>query len=99
MVAGCKSFGHILDSPKLTRQKYTYPLYIFANFAGTVLQNVAINQIFHQQQLASIESSAVIKPNVDTVYSRVVLDLSKNDVVLTIPPISDRYWVYPVIDA
>ncbi|SMY24960.1 unnamed protein product [Zymoseptoria tritici ST99CH_1A5] len=40
----------------------------------------------------------VIKPNVDTVYSRVVLDLSKQDLVLTIPNITDRYWVYPVYD-
>ncbi|KAH7088843.1 hypothetical protein FB567DRAFT_619633 [Paraphoma chrysanthemicola] len=75
---------------------YTYPLYIFGNFAGSVLRNVGVNQIFHQRALASIDSSAVIKPNVDTVYSRAVLDLSSNDVVLTIPNITDRYWVYPI---
>ncbi|KAF2026382.1 hypothetical protein EK21DRAFT_74358, partial [Setomelanomma holmii] len=77
---------------------YTYPLYIFGNFAGSVLKNVAVNQIFHQRTLASIDSSAVIKPNVDTVYSRAVLDLSTHDVVLTIPDITDRYWVYPIYD-
>ncbi|KAL6712671.1 hypothetical protein ACN47E_000548 [Coniothyrium glycines] len=77
---------------------YSYPLYIFGNFAGAVLKNVGVNQIFHQRTLASIGSSAVIKPNVDTVYSRAVLDLSSKDVVLTIPEITDRYWVYPILD-
>lgn len=74
-------------------------MYIFGNFAGSVLRNVGVNQIFHQRALASIESSAVIKPNVDTVYSRVVLDLSTNDVVLTVPEVTDRYWIYPIYDA
>lgn len=79
--------------------QYTYPLYIFGNFAGAVLKNVGINQIFHQRTLAAIGSSAVIKPNVDTVYSRAVLDLSTHDVALTIPEITDRYWVYPIYDS
>ena len=64
-----------------------------------MLRNVSVNEIFHQRNLASISSSAVIKPNTDTLYSRVVLDLSQNDVVLTVPNISDgRYWNYPVYD-
>ncbi len=79
--------------------QYTYPIYIWANFAGSVLRNVSVNTIFHQRGLASISSAAVIKPNVDTLYSRVVLDLSQNDVALTIPNISDgRYWNYPLYD-
>ncbi|QDS68026.1 hypothetical protein FKW77_009509 [Venturia effusa] len=78
---------------------YTYPLYIFGNFAGNVLRNVGVNEIFHQRNLASVDSPGVIKPNVDTTYSRVVLDLSKQDLILTIPNITDRYWVYPIIDS
>ena len=78
---------------------YTYPLAIFANFAGSVLQNVSVNEIFHQRTLATTSGAAVIKPNVDTIYSRVVLDLSSHDIELTVPPITDgRYWNYPVYD-
>ncbi|KAF2151051.1 hypothetical protein K461DRAFT_228195 [Myriangium duriaei CBS 260.36] len=78
---------------------YAYPLYIFGNFAGNVLKSVPINTIFHQRNLASVNSPGVIKPNIDTLYSRVVLDLSVNDVVLTVPNITDgRYWNYPVYD-
>ncbi|KAH6625909.1 hypothetical protein C7974DRAFT_473159 [Boeremia exigua] len=78
---------------------YAYPLYIFGNFAGAVLRNVSVNQIFHQCTLAAIGSSAVINPNVDTVYSRAVLGLSTHDVILSIPEVTDRYWVYPVYDS
>ncbi|KIW51861.1 hypothetical protein PV05_10543 [Exophiala xenobiotica] len=78
---------------------YTYPLAIFASWAGGVLRNHTVNTIFHQTNLASPGDPGVIKPNVDTLYSRVVLDLSKSDVVLTVPNITDgRYWVYPVYD-
>jgi hypothetical protein len=79
--------------------QYTYPLYIFGNFAGAVLGNVSVNQIFNQRTLAAIGSSAVIKPNVDTVYSRAILDLSTHDVVLRIPEVTDRYLVYPIYDS
>lgn len=81
--------------------QYSYPLYIFGNFAGGVFaRGYSVNQIFHQRALASPDAAAVIKPNIDTVYSRVVLDLSKSDLVLTIPNVTDnRYYVYPVIDS
>ena len=91
LTSRCDSINHVLQ--------YTYPLYIFGNFAGAVLRNVSVNQIFNQRTLAAIGSSAVIKPNVDTVYSRAVLDLSTHDVVLRIPEVTDRYWVYPIYDS
>ncbi|QIX02319.1 hypothetical protein AMS68_007836 [Peltaster fructicola] len=79
--------------------RYTYPLTIFANFAGSVLKNHQVNEIFHQRNLATPDDPGVVKPNVDTLYSRVVLDLSSQDVVLTVPEIeAERYWNYPVYD-
>lgn len=93
------SFPERVGNDHTHNLQYSYPLYIFGNFAGAVLRNVSVNQIFNQRSLAAIGSSAVIKPNVNTVYSRAVLDLSTNDVVLTIPEITDRYWVYPIYDS
>lgn len=78
---------------------YTYPLVVFASWAGGVFQHVGSNQIYHQRTLATPTSPGVIKPNEDTLYSRAVLDLSSHDIVLTVPEINDgRYWVYPVYD-
>jgi len=54
------------------------------------------NVIDTQSELASVASAAVVKPNVDTLYSRVIIDLSQNDLVLTVPNISDRFYIFPV---
>lgn len=51
------------------------------------------------RQLATSASHAVVRPNVDTLYSTAVIDLSHNDVVVDIPIIKDRYWVFPFYDA
>ena len=56
------------------------------------------NQINNQAQLASLTSAAVVKPNVDTLYSRVIIDLSQGDLELTVPNITDRFWIYPFYD-
>lgn len=86
--------------PPANALQYTYPLAFFANFAGAVLKNADVNEIYHQRNLASPDNGGVFTPNVDTLYSRVVLDLSSQDIILTVPNISDgRYWNYPVYDA
>lgn len=63
-----------------------------------MLRSYSVNSIFHQRSLASPDNPGVIKPNIDTVYSRAVLDLSEYDVVLTVPNITNRYYVFPVYD-
>jgi hypothetical protein len=49
-----------------------------------------------QSELASVAVAAVVKPNVDTLYSRVIIDLSQEDLVLTVPNITDRFYIFPV---
>lgn len=56
------------------------------------------NSLEHQRQLATPDRKAVVRPNVDTVYSHSILDLSHDDLVFEIPKITDRYWVYPFYD-
>lgn len=71
----------------------------FANQTTKVFAAVGgANKINTQTQLASLASAAVVKPNVDTVYSRVIVDLSKDDLVLTVPEIKDRFWIFPFYD-
>jgi hypothetical protein len=41
----------------------------------------------------------VVRPNADTVYSALFVDISDSDLVITIPEIDgDRYWVTPFYD-
>ena len=42
---------------------------------------------------------SLVKPNVDTLYISAVVDLSHEDLVLTVPNISDgRYWSFAWYD-
>lgn len=57
------------------------------------------NRLKHSRQLSTAADTSVVRPNVDKLYSQAIIDLSANDVVLEIPSISDRYWVFPFYDA
>lgn len=75
--------GFCLVRAEISREEQVCNSSIFSSWAG------GVNTIFHQRNLASPGDPGVIKPNVDTLYSRVVLDLSESDVVLTVPNITD----------
>lgn len=51
------------------------------------------------RHLATSASQAAVRPNVDTLYSTAVIDLSHHNVVLNISLVKDRYWVFPFYDA
>lgn len=76
----------------LTRIQYSYPLWPYGLYVrGT--ENASTNTIYNQVNLSTAADTALVKPNVDTLYSRVFLDLSSSDLAITIPDIHDRYWV------
>lgn len=72
--------------------KYSYPFYPYA-LAVQGTPNATTNTLFHQRDLVTADDTWVVRPNVDTLYSRAFLDLSSSDLEITIPEISDRYWV------
>ncbi|PHH92649.1 hypothetical protein CDD83_6253 [Cordyceps sp. RAO-2017] len=78
---------------------YGYPVTQFALTFDSVLSSVGANSIINANDTASAGSESVIRPNVDTLYSKFVVDLSHADVILTIPDIGDdRYYVFPFYD-
>lgn len=79
--------------------QYALPLIQLVSQTSAVFKVVGgTNKINAQLQLASLSSAAVVKPNVDTIYNRVIIDLSENDLELSIPAIDDRFWIYPFYD-
>lgn len=72
--------------------QYSYPFYPYA-LAVQGTPNATTNTLFHQRDLVTADDTWVVRPNVDTLYSRSFLDLSSFDLEITIPEISDRYWV------
>lgn len=72
----------------------------FARSAGDILSMTnTTNKYYHSRQLAGPTDQSIVRPNVDTLYSSAVIDLSHKDVVIKIPSIDkDRYWIYPFYD-
>ena len=78
---------------------YAVPLAAFAKLAAPVLTAVGTNKVVSAQTLSGPQDTTVVRPNVDTLYSTGILDLSQDDLVLTVPNISDgRYWLFPFYD-
>ena len=71
---------------------YGYPLLAFENLANQFLDLNVTNYIFNVQQLSSPSNKTVVKPNVDTLYSNALLDLSQTDLVLHVPEIPDSQF-------
>ncbi len=60
--------------------------------------SVGVNEFNHIRKLATPQDTWVVTPNNDTLYSRAWLDISKEPIILHIPPIKDRFFVFPIGD-
>ncbi|EQK99705.1 hypothetical protein OCS_04585 [Ophiocordyceps sinensis CO18] len=75
--------------------QYGYPLVQYAATVSPVLAFTGSNAVRHGRDLAAPDDVSLVRPDVDTLCSSVVVDLSHNDVSLTIPKLDDggRYFV------
>lgn len=58
-----------------------------------------INSLVHFRELTDSNFTDLVKPNSDTIYTTIFMDLKKEPLVLKIPPIKDRYYVLQIMDA
>ncbi|WP_300426876.1 DUF1254 domain-containing protein [uncultured Thalassolituus sp.] len=58
-----------------------------------------INTFKHVYEIPDERFKAVVRPNVDTLYSSAMLDLSSGPVLLDMPAVSDRYILMALVDA
>ncbi|KAL5366237.1 hypothetical protein BJX96DRAFT_182428 [Aspergillus floccosus] len=77
---------------------YGYPLIPYAKFALPVISKSGTNNLQHMRRLSTADFQDVVRPNVDTLYSLAIFDLSASDLVIEVPNITDRYWVFPFYD-
>lgn len=60
---------------------------------------VGTNAFENEKQTATAASEVLVRPNVDTLYSRAAIDLSSSDIVLTLPNVTDgRFYIVPFYD-
>ena len=58
-----------------------------------------LNQLAKLRQFPNADFTAVVAPNVDTLYSSVFYDLSKEPMVFQWPDMGDRFFMFPFLNA
>ncbi|MEQ8262247.1 DUF1254 domain-containing protein [Pseudohaliea sp.] len=80
---------------------FGYPLVLMdesARSGGTDVPGSAVNALRHVREFPGAGFRAVVRPNLDTLYSIAWLDLASGPLLLTLPPIPDRFYQFPVLD-
>ncbi|NEP09241.1 MAG: DUF1254 domain-containing protein [Symploca sp. SIO1A3] len=80
---------------------YAYPLILMEltrQDAIDPIENRPMNQFHHAQSFPDEVCNAVIRPNVDTLYSTAWIDVSDEPVVFHVPEMPDRYYLMPILD-
>ena len=57
------------------------------------------NSLQCARELINASFTDVVRPNSDTLYCQTQFNLTKEPVVLVVPPISDRYYTFELLDA
>jgi hypothetical protein len=65
---------------------------------GTPFYIGAFNVLVHDDRLLGPEVENIVRPNNDTLYSKAVLDLRAEPVVLSVPEEPHRYYSFQLID-
>lgn len=78
---------------------YGYPLLAWQRDASGVIQDVGINSLQHARELSTPANRSVVKPNVDTLYSTLIYDLSEADLEISIPEVpADNFKLFSFYD-
>jgi hypothetical protein len=84
-------YGYPLVTMELTRQISTN-----VAEAGST-QGAPMGQFFNLREYPSPSFTKVTTPNADTLYSTAWLDVSHEPYILSIPDVSDRYYLMPML--
>lgn len=78
---------------------YGYPLLAFEKLAPLLANTIGVNQLYNARTLDTAADRQVVKPNVDTLYSTAIFDLSHNDVIVTVPDVpSSQFALFSYYD-
>lgn len=78
---------------------YGYPLLAFEKLAPSLLHSIGANQLLHNRELQNANFRGVVSPNVDTLYSTAIFDLSHSDLVISVPEVpSSQFALFSYYD-
>jgi hypothetical protein len=84
---------------------YGYPM-VITEITRRVMTNVdapkglraPVNQIAHARAFPDASFTDVVRPNADTLYSVMYLDVAKEPMVISVPDSGGRYYLLPLLD-
>ena len=84
---------------------YGFPLVLmdvtkntFTNTSSVTKNKAPINHFLHKKTFPDPSFTEVVSPNADTLYSQAWVDVSKEPIILTIPEMGNRYYLFPMLD-
>lgn len=69
---------------------YGYPLLSWQQLFYPVVDDLGSNKWDHNRQFSNADNKEVVKPNVDTLYSALIYDLTAHDLVVTVPYVPEQ---------
>ena len=84
-------FGYPLVTMEHTRQVVT-------NVASVEGLHAPVNQLMNARSYPDASFKDVTAPNADTLYSSAFLDLRHEPMVLSLPDMGERYFLFPMLD-
>lgn len=106
MTACSKSSSSVSEDAAVKAYVYTYPLVSVevtrrqsTNLPGPDGRGAApMNQFANLAFIPDASFTGVVRPNVDTLYSSMFYDVSKEPLVVSVPEMGDRYHLFPILD-
>ncbi len=95
------------DARALAEEAYVFAFPMLENYKTMYVQAVdrsskafkaPFNRIHHSRELIGPEFRSIVRPNNDTLYSMIWLDLRAEPVVIRAPPIENRYFSLQLVD-
>ena len=79
--------------------QYGYPILPYVQLVYPLLDTTGTNAFYKEPALASSQETAIVRVNVDIIYSAAPIDLSLVDLELTVPSVPDgRFYVSAFYD-
>lgn len=103
-LAGCSltnSTDDYSEAHALAEEAYIFAYPMLENYRTMQLQAISqghFNRFDHATEIMGPEYKDIVRPNNDTLYSLLWLDLRAEPMVLHIPPINDRYYSFQFVD-
>ncbi len=103
-MSGCTSSNNSVsldEARSIAEEAYIFAYPMLENFRSMQVQAVlpgSFNRFRHTTKLAGPDDTDIVRENNDTLYSMLWLDLRAEPMVVTVPPLSERYYSFQLID-